>query len=72
MANLSDVEIEKLPEKMQKIIKVYLNENIDTLSKFKNGNFSLKAIDIDTFCRVCKTDIDKNIAMDQNLGDKAR
>lgn len=72
MANLSEEEKTKMPPKMQKILEIYLNKHIDELSKFKNGNFSLKDIDIDTFCRVCKSDIDKNIAIEQNLEDKAR
>lgn len=71
IANFSDEERLKLPQKMQKNMIEYVKEHIDEISKFKNGNFSLREIDINTFCEICKSDINKTIE-EQSLTGEAK
>ncbi len=70
MTEISQEEIDQMPDKMQRSLELYSKEHKDEISKFKTGNFSKKDIDMDTFCRVCKKDIDKSIYLEQNeIGD---
>lgn len=62
MATASSEEIEILEPKMKRTMASYVNEHSEDISKFRSGNFSLQEVDIDTFCKVCKKDIDKSIA----------
>ena len=67
MAGISKEEISQMPNTIQKNMSLYFKEHSDEISKFKTGNFSKKDIDMDTFCRVCKKDIDKSILSEQDV-----
>lgn len=67
MAEISQEEIAQMPDKIQDSMELYFKEHSDEISKFKTGNFSKKDIDMDTFCRVCKKDIDRSIFSQQDV-----
>lgn len=72
MVNLKQDEILQMPDKMQNNLHSYIKEHEQELSELKNGNYSLKEVDLDTFCKICKSDIDKNINMDKDIDDEVK
>lgn len=59
MTTLSKEEFSQMTSRMQKGMSLYYKEHSQEIDKFRNGNYSIKDIDIDTFCKACKNDIDK-------------
>ena len=72
MVNLTDDEISRMPPIMKSSMKSYMTEHYSEISKFRDGNFSKEEIDINTFCRVCKKDIDNSIAAEHDLDNESR
>ena len=61
MSTLSKEEALKMPTKFQQTMITYFNEHKEEIKKFRTGNYSQKDVNLDTFCRICKNDIDKDI-----------
>lgn len=72
MVNLTEEEISQMPSRMQETMALYLEEHSEEIFRFIKGNYSLKETDIQTFCEVCKKDIDKSIKESQALDSETR
>ena len=61
MATMTPEEYLQMIPPMQERYNEYYKTHKDEILKYRHGNYSEKEVDLNTFCRVCKKDIDKTI-----------